>query len=261
MVDDVAMTEGAIRHNVTPQHRSENAMDIKDKIIIMTGASSGIGRAAATTLHRAGAKMVLAARSRAALEELATELPGSLVVESDVTRAEDVGRLVDSTMKKHGRIDVLVNNAGRGMYGAIENARLDDYRAVFELNVVAPLALMQAVIPLMRTQGGGAILNISSMLSKMYLPQLGAYASTKYALNALSQTARAELAKDNIVVSLMLPALTATEFGEKAIKSDAAAEDLSSRNRAGMPAPDSVEYIAGRIKLAIETGEAVTLVR
>ena len=236
-------------------------MNINDKVIITTGASAGIGRAAAIALHSAGAKMVLAARSKSALEELAAQLPGSLVVEADMTMAGDIARLVEKTMQKFGRIDVLVNNAGRGMYGAVENAALDDYRAVFELNVVAPLALMQAVIPIMRAQGGGAILNISSMLSKMYLPQLGAYASTKYALNALSLTARAELAKDNIVVSLMLPALTATDFGEKAIKSDAAAQSLSSRNRPGMPAPDSAEYIAGRIKQAIETGEAETLVR
>jgi short-subunit dehydrogenase len=234
-------------------------MDINEKVIIMTGASSGIGRAAAIVLSKAGAKLVLAARSKVALDELAAELPGALAVQTDMTRAGDITRLVERTMEKHGRIDVLVNNAGRGMYGAVESAKLDDYRAVIELNVVAPLAAMQAVIPIMRRQGGGAILNISSMLSKMYLPQLGSYASTKYALNALSHTARAELAKDNIIVSLMLPALTATDFGEKAIKSDAAAQNLSTRSRPGMPVPDSAEYIAGRIKLAIESGEAETL--
>jgi short-subunit dehydrogenase len=234
-------------------------MDIPGKIIIVTGASSGIGRAAAILLGQAGAKLVLAARSKGALDALAAELPGSMAVEMDMTNTDDIDRLVAKTMERFGRIDVLINNAGLGLYGAIENIGVEDYRAVFELNVVGPLAAMQKVIPIMRRQGGGIILNISSMLSKVYYPQLGGYASTKYALNALSLTARAELEKDNIVVGIMLPALTATGFGEKAIKAGAAAQGMASRNRPGMPAPDSAEHIAQRIKLAIESGAAETL--
>jgi short-subunit dehydrogenase len=93
---------------------------------------------------------------------------------------------------------------------------LKDYREIMELNVFAVLEAMQAVIPIMRKQGGGTILNVSSLVSKNYFPKLGGYASTKYALNALSLTARQELASDNIVVSVFHPKMTATEFGQNA---------------------------------------------
>jgi short-subunit dehydrogenase len=96
------------------------------------------------------------------------------------------------------------------------------------------------------------------MVSKNYFPYLGAYASTKYALNALSLTARAELAKDNIVVGIMLPGMTETDFGKNSIKSDSVAKTMSPRSREGMPAPDSAEYVAKRILSSIETCEPET---
>ena len=104
-----------------------------------------------------------------------------------------------------GRIDILVNNAGQGLCAPVESIDLGDYRAVMELNVFAVLSAMQAVIPIMRQQGGGMILNVSSVVSKNYFTTIGGYASTKYALNALSLTARQELAKGNIVVSVFHP--------------------------------------------------------
>jgi short-subunit dehydrogenase len=233
-------------------------MEIKDKVIIITGASAGIGRATARSLAREGAKIVLAARSRDALEELAKELPGSLAVETDMTKEKDIDNLIAETIKKYGRIDVLVNNAGQGIYGAVEKVGVEDYRKIFELNVVGPLLAMQKVIPLMCAQGGGAILNISSMVSKAYYPYLGAYASTKYALNALSLTARVELEKDHIVVGIMLPGMTDTDFGTNAIKSDEVAKGMQSRYRNEELKPDSPEHIAQRIKFAIESGAAET---
>jgi short-subunit dehydrogenase len=234
-------------------------MKIKDKVIIVTGASMGIGRAVAVLLAREGAHVVLAARKEVELKKLAETLPGSLAVGTDMTVEKDIDRLIAETMKKFGRIDVLINNAGQGIYSAVENTDVDNYRKIFELNVVAPLMAMQKVIPIMRRQGGGMIVNISSMVSKAYYPYLGAYASTKYALNALSLTARAELEKDNIIVNIMLPGLTETDFGKNALKSDAVAKGMESRNRAGMPKPDSAEYVATRVKHAIETGAAETL--
>ena len=168
-------------------------MDIEDKVIIVTGASMGIGEATARALSTEGAKVVLAARSQEALEKLAAELPGALVVPTDMTKASDIQALVEKTLAAHGRIDAIINNAGQGIYGAIENTDIDEYQKIFELNVIGPLRAMQAVIPVMRKQGSGTILNVSSMVSKAYIPYLGAYASTKYALNAISLTARAEL--------------------------------------------------------------------
>ena len=118
---------------------------------------------------------------------------------------------------KFGRIDILVNNAGQGLLSPVETVDLDEYRGIMELNVFAVLVAMQAVIPIMRKRGGGTILNVSSMVSKNTFPMLAAYASTKYALNALSLTARQELAKDSIIVSVFHPKMTATDFGQNAL--------------------------------------------
>ena len=109
-----------------------------------------------------------------------------------------------------------MNNAGQGLRSTVETIDLDDYRNIMELNVFGVLSAMQEVIPIMRKQGGGTILNVGSMVSKNTFPTLAAYASTKYALNALSLTARQELAKDNIIVSVFHPKMTATEFGQNA---------------------------------------------
>lgn len=231
-------------------------MEIKNKVIIVTGASMGIGLATARLLSEKGAKVALVARSKEILEKLAKELPESFSVAADLSDAKEVERMIDEVNKHYGRIDALVNNAGRGIYGAIENVDIDSYRKVFDLNVVGPLMAMKCVIPIMRAQGGGAIVNVSSMVSKAYIPYLGAYASTKYALNAISLTARAELDKDGIVVGVVHPGMTATQFGKNAVKSDAVAERMESRHREHLPEPDTAEYVAGRILLALQSGEA-----
>lgn len=189
-------------------------MDIKDKVVILTGASSGIGLATAKHLHVRGARLVLAARNAERLEELAAELPGSTSVPTDVTKPDDATHLVDQTVARFGRIDVLINGAARAMAKPVEHIDLGEYRDALELNVIAPLNLMQLVIPQMRQQGEGTILNVSSQASTKYIPFIAGYASTKYALNALSLTARAELADDNITVSVILPGIVETGFGQ-----------------------------------------------
>ena len=219
----------------------------------------GIGEATARLLAKEGAKVILAARSKDSLQKLADELPGSFVIQTDITSEKDIKHLIQKTIEEFGRIDVLVNNAGQGIYGAIEDVDVNEYRKIIELNIIGPLVAMQEVIPVMKKQGGGTIVNISSMVSKNYYPHLGAYASTKYALNALSLTGRAELEKDNIVVSVMLPGLTETDFGKNAVKTDAQAQQMQSRSREGMPAADSAEYIAGRILETITSGRAEVL--
>jgi short-subunit dehydrogenase len=175
-----------------------------------------------------------------------------------MTKEKDIDNLIRATLKRFNRIDVLINNAGQGIYGAVEKVGIEEYRKIFELNVVGPLHAMQRVIPLMRKQGGGVILNISSVVSKANYPYLGAYASTKYALNALSLAARAELEKDNVVVGIMLPGMTDTDFGKNAIKSDVSIKNMQSRRREYLPEPDSPEFVAERIKSAIESGAAET---
>lgn len=189
-------------------------MDIKNKIVIVTGASQGIGLETAKLLAEKGAKVVLAARSGDSLKKLEKELDGSFAIPADMRLPADIEKLVKKTIEKFGRIDILINNAGQGLYSPVESIDIEKYKDILELNVFAVLRAMQLVIPIMRKQGGGMILNISSRVSKNYFPNLAAYASTKYALNALSLTARAELEKDKIVVSVFHPKMTATNFGK-----------------------------------------------
>ena len=132
------------------------------------------------------------------------KLAGAVAIPADL-QAGDRTRLVRRTLERFGRIDILVNNAGQGLYAPFERTDLGDFRSIMELNVFAVTDLMRKVIPVMRRKGGGRIINISSLVSKGCYPGLSAYASTKYALNALSLIARQELAKDGIVVSVMPP--------------------------------------------------------
>lgn len=231
-------------------------MDIKDKVIIVTGASMGIGEATARLLDERGARLVLAARSEEKLRALTNTLRNAIAIPTDMREVREIAEMVDQARQHFGRIDALVNNAGRGLYGTVESINLEAYADILGLNVVGPLVAMQRVVPLMRAEGGGSIVNISSMVSKNYFQNLGGYASTKYALNALSLTARSELEADNIVVSVVYPGLTDTNFGANAYTNNRAAESMTPRNRPGMPGADSPEHVATRVVYALESGDA-----
>ena len=225
-------------------------MKIKGSVAIVTGASSGIGLSLARLLAEKGAKVVLAARSAEKLQKLQREIPGSYAVPADLHKPGDISTLVEMTMAEFGQIDILVNNAGQGLRAPVETINMDDYQAVMDLNVFAVVRLMQAVIPIMRSGGKGMILNVSSMVSKNHYEGLAAYSSTKYALNAITLTARAELAADGIAVSVFHPKMTATDFGANARgeKYD------SSAGRPGMSV-DSPEAVAEAIAAQIESEE------
>ncbi len=220
-------------------------------VIIVTGASEGIGLATARHLAQLGAHIVLAARNIETLKSLEQELPNSLAVSTDMRKPEDIKNLIQKTLEKYGRVDVLINNAGQGMYGLFEQIDIDEYKQIMELNVFGVLRAMQEVIPIMRKQGGGTIVNVSSGLTKMYIPSLSAYASTKYALNALSFTARKELEPDHIIVSSVLPNMTATNFNKNAI-------GTRPKWSAGQGAPqmDAPEKVAEKIEEIIRSGAA-----
>ena len=232
-------------------------MDIQDKVIIVTGSSAGIGLAAARLLSRQGAKLALVARSAATLESLAAELPEAAAFPADLSDIEHIPQVIEAILNRFQRIDVLVNNAGRAFHTPIEHADVQLYRQLLDLNVVGVLRLMQCVIPIMRRQGGGVIVNISSGLTKRIVAGVGPYASSKYALNALTLTAREELAADHIRVGLVIPGRTInTGFGQNAIASMFRPQNAP----AGMPAPrvDTPEEVADTILEAIQTEAAET---
>jgi NADP-dependent 3-hydroxy acid dehydrogenase YdfG len=231
----------------------EHHMEIDGAVCIVTGASSGIGAATARLLSGMGGRVVLAARRAERLKTLAAELPGSLAVPTDVTLPGHVQWLVTQTVDTYGKVDVLVNNAGQGLHVPLEELDPSDLRAVFELNVIAPLTGMQAVLPFMRAQSNGAIVNVSSATSLRVFPGIGGYAATKAALNMLSQVARLELAAAGVTVSVVYPSITTTEFHERL-----RAGHLSSGAR-HIP-PDPPELAATAIVFAIRTGEAHVLV-
>ena len=189
-------------------------MEIKGRVVVIVGASGGIGSAISKHLAGLGAKVVLAGRNGERLRQLARELPGSLPVPADITKSEENQALVSKVMGEFGRIDVLINCAGQAMFASVESIDLDQYHDLLELNVVAPMRLMQLVIPHMRDQGKGVIVNVSSMASTRNIPNIAGYASSKCALNSLSLTAREELAKDGIVVSVIRPGIVDTDFGK-----------------------------------------------
>jgi len=187
-------------------------VEIGNSVVLVTGASSGIGAATARAAAGAGARVVLAARREDRIRALAEELPHAHAVACDVTDARQLAVAVQTAVDGYGRLDVLVNNAGQGLHVPLADVDPDDFRAVLELNVVAALAAMQAVVPVMRRQGAGSIVNVSSGTTLAVRPGAGAYAASKAALNMLSSVARLELADAGIVVSTVYPFITATEF-------------------------------------------------
>jgi short-subunit dehydrogenase len=232
-------------------------MDVKGKVAIVTGASGGIGLSTAKILSNKGAKLALVARSKDKLEGLAKELPEAVAIAADISKVEDVKRMVKQAYEHFGRIDILVNNAGRGYDVPVEKTDIEIFRYIFDLDVVGPLVAMKEAIPLMRRQGGGTIVNVSSGTALMYLPDNGPYSALKRALAHISLTAREELEKDNIVVSVVYPYITLTDFEKNTIK-DATLQGQQETPDAkeAFSKADPPEYTAQRIVEGIESGEA-----
>ncbi len=232
-------------------------MDIKGKVAIVTGASGGIGLATAKILSSKGAKLALVARSKDKLDKLAQELPEAIAVTADISKVADVKNMVKQAYEHFGRIDILVNDAGRGYDVPVEKTDIEIFHYLFDLDVVGPLVAMKEAIPFMRRQGGGAIVNVSSGAALMHLPDNGPYSALKRALAQISLTARIELAKDNIVVSVAYPYITLTDFEKNTIK-DASLQrqEESPEAQEAFSKADPPEYTAQRIVEGIESGEA-----
>jgi short-subunit dehydrogenase len=226
-------------------------MDIAGKVVVITGASAGIGLATATRFSKEGAKLVLVARSTGVLQALAAEFQAqgreAFARPTDMCDPKEICAMITEAQRHFGRIDILINNAGQAVAGTVEELNHEHFQKILELNVWGPLHAMQAVIPVMRKSGGGLIINVSSMVTKMFLPGLGGYAASKAALNMLSGTARAELAPDNIRVVTMYPRMTSTDFGKNSLgNSQMRQRQRDSGNRPTVVV-DTAEQVADKI--------------
>jgi short-subunit dehydrogenase len=229
----------------------ERALQINEHVFIVTGASSGIGLSTAMELADRGAKVALLARSTEVLNDLAQRLPASLAVTTDMTQVDAVREAVRTVHRHYGRIDGLVNNAGRSYAAAVEEIDPEIFNEIFRLNVLGPIVAMQAVIPVMRAQGGGSIVNVNSGTAFMTVPQYSVYSASKRALLGFSLTARVELEKDRIAVSEIYPFITATNFGKNRM-----ANSPGGGPAADYASGDKPQFVAGLVLQAIEEGKA-----
>lgn len=190
--------------------------NLNDQIVIVTGASAGIGEAAARRLAAEGATVVISARRAERLESVKQDIESAggraMAVVGDVTSSQDRERLVQQTLRACGRIDALVNNAGYGQRGPIELVPVEAIRQNFETNLFSLIALTQLVIPIMRTQRSGRIVNISSVAGRIARPLSSVYDATKHALEAISDGMRGEVAEFGIKVVVIEPGFITTEF-------------------------------------------------
>ena len=189
---------------------------LKGRVAVVTGASSGIGEATARELASRGAAVVLASRDAEKLEALRREISASggraLAVKTDISDAGSVDAMVREAVEAFGSIEVLVNNAGLGLSGRVAELRAEDLRYIFEVNTIGPLNCIQAAVPHMPR--GGRIINVSSVVGRRSIPKVGGYCATKFALNALSDALRVEVADRGITVTSVYPGTTRTAFRE-----------------------------------------------
>ncbi|MET8783901.1 SDR family oxidoreductase [Streptomyces sp. NPDC004589] len=193
------------------------SVSFANRVVLITGASRGIGRAVALAFAREGALLVLAARSAERLAQVESEVRAlgseALSVPMDVTSPEAVTALVDAAVSRFGQIDVLVNNAGIGRVGRVESAAFeDDARRTMQASLFGMINVTQRVLPVLRWQGSGAIVNMSSVMGRKAFARFGSYAIVMHGVSAFSDSLRQEVADSGIRVSVICPALTATDL-------------------------------------------------
>jgi short-subunit dehydrogenase len=196
-------------------------MELAGKVVVVTGASMGIGEAIAKLFAGQGASVVLLSRDagRAEAARLRIGCPERTVALScDVRHAEEIDRVLGLTLHHFKRVDVWINNAGHGLIDSVAELDMAACHAMFETNFFGALSAMQAVIPVMRQQGGGTIINVSSVAGHIPLPFHAAYSATKFALNAMGKAAGVELKKDGIHVLTVCPGYVRTAFSENAVR-------------------------------------------
>jgi short-subunit dehydrogenase len=216
-------------------------MEIRQKVVLITGASAGIGAACVGAFRKRGALISLTARSREKLEKLAGS--EGLVTAGNLMEPATRERVIQSTLDRFGRIDILINNAGVGMYAPTADAPLADVRELFELNLFTPLATIQLAAPQMRKQHGGMIVNVGSIAGKLTLPWLTLYSASKYALGSLGDGLRIELQRDGVHVMTVCPGYVQTAFQANALGAKPP-EAIGRSRRFAITAEECAEAIA-----------------
>ncbi|MBN8994871.1 MAG: SDR family oxidoreductase [Rhizobiales bacterium] len=198
------------------------AKGIEDKVVVVTGASSGLGEAAARRLAADGAKLVLGARRLDRLEKLAAglKLPAGAVVQTDVSKVNEVKRLVDRAVALHGRIDVLINNAGIMPQSPLERGRIDDWDRMIDVNIKGVLYGIAAALPHMKARRSGHFINVASVAGHKVRAGGSVYSATKHAVRTISEGLRQEVKAYNIRTTIISPGMVATELPESVTEPD-----------------------------------------
>ncbi|RUX27917.1 SDR family oxidoreductase [Mesorhizobium sp. M7A.F.Ca.US.011.01.1.1] len=214
------------------------AENIGDKVVVITGASSGLGEAAARLLAREGAKLVLGARRLDRLQALAGELSlgEDAILQTDVTDVSQVRRLVDHAVKTHGRVDVIINNAGLMPHSPLERGKVEDWDRMIDVNIKGVLYGIAAALPHMKTQKSGHIINVSSVAGHKVGPGGAVYAATKHAVRVISEGLRQEVKPYNIRTTIISPGAVATELPDSVTEADVAEGVRALYDRVAIPA-------------------------
>jgi NADP-dependent 3-hydroxy acid dehydrogenase YdfG len=232
-------------------------MAMKDKVIIIMGASSGIGEATAKLLAEKGAKLILAARRLDRLEVIKEGFPKAdiLIQQADVTNYEDVNKVVDLAMETHGRIDVLYNNAGIMPTAPIVEGRRDEWQKMLDINVMGVLNGIAAVLPIMAKQKSGHIIATDSVAGHVVYPDSAVYCGTKFAVRAIMEGLRQEQRENNIKSTIISPGAVATEL-YKTIHDKQVSENLHKAQKEWGLVP---EDIASAVVFAIDTPDRMSI--
>lgn len=196
-------------------------MQLAGKVVVVTGASMGIGEAIAKVFAEQGANIVLLSRDVARAEAARTRIGMSdrtIALSCDVRHSEEIDRVLALTLHHFKRIDVWVNNAGHGLLDSVSQMDMQACHDMFATNFFGSVSAMQAVIPVMRQQGGGSIINISSVAGHLPMPFHAAYSATKFALNAIGKAANVELKSEGIHVLTVCPGYVRTAFGQNGVQ-------------------------------------------
>jgi NADP-dependent 3-hydroxy acid dehydrogenase YdfG len=222
--------------------------NIKGKVVVITGASSGLGEATARLLSAAGASVVLGARRVDRIQSLADELNAkggkALALATDVTNHDQVKKLVDSAVQKFGRIDVMINNAGIMPHSPLERLKIDDWNRTIDVNIKGVLYGIAAALPHMKQQKSGHIINVSSVAGHKVTPNGAVYCATKHAVRALSEGLRVEVKPYNIRTTIISPGAVATELPNSITEPDVAAGVSKFYEETAIPADSFARAVA-----------------